>query len=394
MGFDFGFKTEKRRKIEPENSKNPESTDKSTNPETNNPETNNPDTNNLDTSTPTLKKVPYNPSNPALPIPQYAIYASGNSEVPKKHGQSAKMDFISLLNPELPILGIKDENEDETDIVTGKYEGGMVIWECSIDLIEKLPKLVRPDIKRVLELGCGQGLPAVSLSQKFDLEVLTMQDYNEYVLEEVTTAVLKHASFGADVEKSEVGVSADANSGDQKSDESDCKKLVPPSGDIDLKLGGSLSSSVEPKPSKKRKLEPESESTLETQITSKKPDTPKISLFSGDWMDLKNTSELLNLKHDCVIVSECTYNKQYYDRLHSALEALLTENKDLEIFCAMKEYYFGVGGSVLDWEEFVREKAVFDMVVVEKFEDTLNRFILKMTKRMTKKVITDENDEN
>ena len=381
MGFDFGFKTEKRRKIECENTKTTEKIDRPDHSETDNPETNNPETSII-----TLNKVPFNPSKPDLPIPQYAIYASGNSEVPKKHGQSAKMDFISLLNPELPVLGIKDENEDETDIVTGKYEGGKVIWECSIDLIEKLPKLVRPDIKRVLELGCGQGLPAVSLGQKFELEVLTMQDYNEDVLQGVTTAVLKHASFGADVGNGEIDNLGDSNSENKNSEESDCKTSIPPSGKIDLKLGGSLSSSVEPKNSNKRKLEPELSAS---KTVTKKSKIPKISLFSGDWMNLENTTELLKLKHDCVIVSECTYNKEYYGRLHSALEALLTENENLEVFCAMKEYYFGVGGSVLDWEEFVKDKAVFDMVVVEKFEDTLNRFILKMTK----KVITVENDE-
>ena len=264
MGFDFGFKTEKRQKLDPE----------------------------IKNSSNELKKVPYNPDKPGLQVPNYAIYKPGSTD-----------------DAEPLVLGIKDENEDETDIISGKYEGGKVIWECSIDLIEHLPDLVNPNIKSVLELGCGQGLPAISLAKEFDLENLTLQDYNESVLENETTAVLKHAGF------------------------------------------------------KNEKVE--------------------VKLFSGDWNDLKNTKTLLDSRHDCVLISECTYNKEYYDRLHSALESSLDANSDVEIFCAMKEYYFGVGGSVLHWENFVKEKGIFDIEEVCKIEDTLNRFILKMVGKKT-----------
>ena len=42
------------------------------------------------------------------------------------------------------------------------YEGGMKIWECSLDLVKYLSETVA-DLhgKKVLELGCGAGLDFV-----------------------------------------------------------------------------------------------------------------------------------------------------------------------------------------------------------------------------------------
>ena len=56
---------------------------------------------------------------------------------------------------------LKGEQSD-FDLVSGVYEGGLKIWECSLDLVDYIAvnkHLVQG--KRVLELGCGQALPAI-----------------------------------------------------------------------------------------------------------------------------------------------------------------------------------------------------------------------------------------
>lgn len=54
-----------------------------------------------------------------------------------------------------------------SDLQTGVYEGGFKLWECSLDLVrfvERLPGFTMP--RRVLELGCGHGLPGIHALQQ------------------------------------------------------------------------------------------------------------------------------------------------------------------------------------------------------------------------------------
>ena len=50
-----------------------------------------------------------------------------------------------------------------TDLLPGQYEGGLKIWECSEDLVSYLSTATPQALqgKKVLELGCGAGLPGL-----------------------------------------------------------------------------------------------------------------------------------------------------------------------------------------------------------------------------------------
>jgi len=80
-----------------------------------------------------------------------------------------------------------------TDIVPGIYEGGLKVWECSIDLCNFLVKhsdLLMP--KFCLELGCGQALPACLIlreAAKNNISsVVLVTDYNDFVINGVTAS--------------------------------------------------------------------------------------------------------------------------------------------------------------------------------------------------------------
>ena len=73
--------------------------------------------------------------------------------------------------------------------MSGVYEGGLKIWECSLDLVDYIfanKSLVQG--KRVFELGCGQALPAIA-SYKCGALSVTVQDFNKEVIEKCTRPV-------------------------------------------------------------------------------------------------------------------------------------------------------------------------------------------------------------
>ena len=76
-----------------------------------------------------------------------------------------------------------------SDLVAGEYEGGYKVWECSIDLskyIAENGEIVRG--KKVLELGCGQGLAGITAIMCGG--VVHFQDYDVDVVENLTIPIV------------------------------------------------------------------------------------------------------------------------------------------------------------------------------------------------------------
>ncbi|GFH46743.1 hypothetical protein CTEN210_03217 [Chaetoceros tenuissimus] len=93
-------------------------------------------------------------------------------------------------------------NDESSDLIHGFYEGGLKVWECSLDLCHHLLDLYQghhSDLLgsggRVLELGCGHGLPSILVlkllveryrsSEIHDFHIV-FADYNGFVLRDVT----------------------------------------------------------------------------------------------------------------------------------------------------------------------------------------------------------------
>ncbi|KAI0983569.1 hypothetical protein GJ496_008844 [Pomphorhynchus laevis] len=83
-----------------------------------------------------------------------------------------------------------------TDIVNNVYEGGCALWEASIDLTKHLMDHVSDfACSNILELGCGHGLPGITMIRLLPQCRVDFQDYNKDVLNNVTIAnVLRNAS--------------------------------------------------------------------------------------------------------------------------------------------------------------------------------------------------------
>lgn len=72
----------------------------------------------------------------------------------------------------------------KTDVHEGFYEGGFKLWECSIDVVRFLHARLGQNSpgKRVLDLGCGHGVPGVFLLKQKLARSVMFQDLNREVL--------------------------------------------------------------------------------------------------------------------------------------------------------------------------------------------------------------------
>ena len=67
---------------------------------------------------------------------------------------------------------ISNKLQNKVDLIPGEYEGGIKLWEGSVDLTKFLPMYLMKnnslnfkDLK-VLELGCGHGFPGLLFLEK------------------------------------------------------------------------------------------------------------------------------------------------------------------------------------------------------------------------------------
>ncbi|KAG8183815.1 hypothetical protein JTE90_027740 [Oedothorax gibbosus] len=98
----------------------------------------------------------------------------------------AHMEIKYIKQNEVARLGeLETIEEKKSDLVPGKYEGGLKVWECAIDLTQFLIEnnCIQTG-NTVLELGCGVGLPGIAAY--IIGGIVTFQDFNSEVLECVT----------------------------------------------------------------------------------------------------------------------------------------------------------------------------------------------------------------
>ncbi|KAL4640213.1 hypothetical protein GN956_G12652 [Arapaima gigas] len=216
-----------------------------------------------------------------------------------------------------------------SDLISGVYEGGLKIWECTYDLLTFIDdNRVAFAGKRVLDLGCGAGLLGITALKMGACEV-HFQDYNDTVIERLT---LPNILLNCD-------------------------------DDTDSEDEGSS-------PLSKRRAGEQQQQQL-AMLT-------KCRFFSGDWtcfLQLVLDSEL-QLQYDLILTSETIYNTAYYPALHEVFHKLLAPNG--LVYLATKSHYFGVGGGLLLFQDFVQQKGVFDLKCLKKIEGGLQRHVVAL----------------
>ncbi|CAN0911287.1 Histidine protein methyltransferase 1 homolog [Linum grandiflorum] len=131
----------------------------------------------------------FQPAAPRPLPPSVEVLASEVSSTVKCPMEPLEIDDgLTLLKGRVrtqEIMGLPN-----SDLVPGVYEGGLKLWEGSLDLVKALRSEIRKgelsfSRKKVLELGCGHGLPGIYACLEGAMAV-HFQDFNTEVLKCLT----------------------------------------------------------------------------------------------------------------------------------------------------------------------------------------------------------------
>ncbi|KAH6914461.1 hypothetical protein BKA70DRAFT_667593 [Coprinopsis sp. MPI-PUGE-AT-0042] len=291
------------------------------------------------------------------------------------------------ISTELDTIREEDEDEEEkeprdrtdvlvyldtpSDLLPGVYEGGLKTWECSLDVVEYLAtSRVFPSYqgKRVVELGCGTAVPSLYVLQRLFSDPgdsvkrsteIHLQDYNDSVLELITLPNVL-LTWCASSESRRILPDGCSSSHLDTSPASQSFLTESQSEGIDPSSPGELSVTKELK---------------QAFLASLNARQISIRFFSGSWetFDLTRTGG----NYDLLITSETIYRKDSLVALTKildegsapadslatkAMKNLSLKNDDErgieeEALClvAAKILYFGVGGGISEFVDFVTE---------------------------------------
>ncbi|KAK9287994.1 hypothetical protein L1049_016439 [Liquidambar formosana] len=214
-----------------------------------------------------------------------------------------------------------------SDLVPGKYEGGLKLWEGSLDLVKAIRSEVQDGQlsftgKRVLELGCGHGLPGVFACLK-GAAVIHFQDFNAEVLQSLT---------------------------------------IP-------NVNANLIKNTQPSA---------------TNVTERNTGTgTEVRFFAGDWSEIHHLLPLVydnkkdlnghpepnpSLGYDVVLMAETVYSISTLQNLYELIIKCMNRPHGV-VYMAAKKHYFGVGGGTRRFLSVVEKDGILAANLVAEVAD-------------------------
>ncbi|KAG6440679.1 hypothetical protein O3G_MSEX001355 [Manduca sexta] len=198
--------------------------------------------------------------------------------------------------------------KEHSDLIVGKYEGGLKIWECTHDLIKYLIENKVPlENSKILDLGCGAGI--LGIYAFMNGANVTFQDYNKEVVEYVTIPNL----------------------------------------------------------------------LLNIEEEDRESEIKRCKFYSGDWASFNKILPDGTI-YDVILTSETIYNDSNYEKLTKLFIDRLSEQGT--IFVAAKTCYFGVGGGMRQFEQYIQKNECLQSEIIWRNINGIQREIMKITRKL------------
>lgn len=264
--------------------------------------------------------------------PTYPLNTS--SELPSSSVKVSDHE-LHYINPDVATEKVQQDSEissflNATDLESGRYEGGLKVWECTYDLLQYLSNNRELMIQKlVVDLGCGAGLLGW-FSYLNGSKRVCLQDYNSEVVENFTIPTIQKNLC-------EMYRTGGNSNNDRISSNSGCSQTG-------------------------------SNDCLE-----------KFEFISGDWGNISEQFKRDNHdRFDLILSSETIYNMKYYNKIRDFLHEHMASD-GIALFAA-KTHYFGVGGGTHEFVKFLSENNGFQTDTVLKIDSGVSREILRIQK--------------
>ena len=307
----------------------------------------------------TLNGVRLTFDNYTTPIGQNIIYRRELFDV--KHQIMCEDDDNSVKHGVTSDVLIGDNNV--VDLKKNVYEGGFKSWECSYDMVDELSNMInngKLKYKNLLEFGCGTALPTCFLlMKKFQMQDKTstnyiLSDFNYDVLRLVTVPNLI-IHWASTLEPSKLNELCASQ----------------PTGDLEVDapiLSNDEVLITEP--------------LINEFINQLSEYNVKLLFVSGSWGREFN-SLLSGTPIDLIISSETIYSPESLPIVAESLIEILTQSNVPKSSCliASKNFYFGVGGSVTEFVNYLKNKKLekISLDVNEIHDSQLKRSLITLT---------------
>ncbi|XP_065861561.1 uncharacterized protein [Euphorbia lathyris] len=251
------------------------------------------------------------------PPPPVEVQSSEASSASKCSVEPLDLDGLTLLKGRVStkeVFGLPN-----SDLVPGVYEGGLKLWEGSLDLIKALRSEVQNGNlsftgKRVLELGCGHGLPGIFACLE-GAAVVHFQDFNAEVLRSLTIP----------------NVNANVN--------------------------------------------------LSKRFWNETSSDPEVEMrfFAGDWSEIHqylphiekencSSRKCPESGYDIILMAETIYSISAQESLYGLLKKCI-QGSDGVVYMAAKKHYFGVGGGTRQFLSMLEKDGIMAANLVAEVAD-------------------------
>lgn len=103
----------------------------------------------------------------------------------------------------------------------------------------------------------------------------------------------------------------------------------------------------------------------------------RCQFYSGDWESFNEKLDKTQ-SFDLILTSETIYNTNNYEKLLKIFIDRLSQ--DGTVYVAAKSCYFGVGGSIRQFEEMIKKNTKLKCQICWRNTDGIQKEILKITK--------------